>query len=72
MKQIPLIILLAFLQSGCKKNHVCKCDNGYIGFGETEYYDTKRKAEKKCNDLQIYGTFTYSNITYTDVKCKLR
>ena len=71
MKKTIVIALLGILLHSCKKKHVCWCHTENIGFGEVEIYDTKRKAKKRCDDAELYGTFTYSNVTYTDVKCDL-
>ena len=71
MKKTMIIVLLALLHHSCKKKYTCYCNNGYIGFGKTDVKETKRNAQKLCDDWEKNGVFTYQGVTYTDVHCYL-
>jgi len=46
--------------SGCKKEYVCICSNSTIDTGGFIIKNTKRKAEKECNEYKTNGKLNYT------------
>lgn len=71
MKQLFMLVAFATCTSlvSCKKEYVCECTNPGGTLTAFRTKDTKKRAEKKCDD---YYTANYGSVVFNETSCKIR